>query len=126
MMHSIIGIGRWGLAGSLAVLLLVACGCATTTEDPRKFVGSWEEVIKEGAVFKTVLELRPDGSGLRTNLPDPHGEELAWYLKRDKLVLAPKDGSKPTFCDYRFDGADKLVLIVGANETALKRKPADK
>lgn len=122
-MHKMMVVGRW--AGSLAIILLLVCGCAKTKGDPARFVGVWEEVVKEGTMFKTTLELRGDGQALRTNLPDPHTEELAWYLKGDKLVLAPKNTTKPTRYDYRFNSPDELVLIFNGKEAVLKRKAAE-
>ncbi len=115
-------ISRWSLICSAAVILLLLCGCAKTKEDPARFVGVWEEVVKEGVLFKTRIELRGNGQGFRTNLPDPHAEELAWYLKGNKLVLAPKDATKPTQYDFRFNSPDELVLMLDGKEAVLQRQ----
>lgn len=112
------------VVGLLAVLALGA-GCAKPSAPAEQFVGTWiaplpgKGELRPGA--SPTLTLAADGTGLFTQYPDPHTQNVSWVLRGDKLLLADRDGSGSTTYRYRFKGRDELVLIMEAGEVSLKR-----
>ena len=112
-----------------AVLLgavLLGAGCAGPREDPERFIGTWNrkiegEVVPPGTLGSLTLELRPDGSALRCMDQDPHADDLVWYLRGDKLVLAARGGGPAQTLDFQFNAPDELVVTSEDGEVILGR-----
>jgi hypothetical protein len=107
----------------LALLLCAGCG-EQPSVDPAQFVGTWEQQFPEGGPrppYEASLVLRPDGSGTTTPGYEPHPQRITWLLYRGKLVLTPRNATRKTEYEYRFNSPDELVLVVGGEEAVFKR-----
>ena len=69
------------------------------------------------------LELRADGTASRVFGYDPHAENMRWFLRGGKLILAPRSGALAIACGYRFKSSEELVLTIEGEEVTLKRTP---
>jgi len=101
-------------------LLVLATGCAPPKFQPEQFIGTWSRT-PEGAAYPFKLQLLPDGTGVTSGPYEPHPVTINWYLRRDKLVIAPRGGGKPVEYDIRFNGPDEIVLISGESEFSATR-----
>ncbi|NIQ99444.1 MAG: hypothetical protein GTN78_04485, partial [Gemmatimonadales bacterium] len=102
----------------IGALLLIVLGCAAPKHKPEQFIGKWIRP-PEGAAYPFILELFPDGTGITSGPSEPHSMGINWFLRRDTLVLAPRDGSPPTTYECRFNGPDELILIKDGAELAV-------
>ncbi len=111
--------------GVLLALLVLSVGCGGgPKEDPAKFVGDWDRYYEEGIPrppYPEILLLRGDGTAAREGGYDPHREKFSWMLYRGKLVLTPRDGTRRSSFDYRFNGPDELILTMEGNDLAFRR-----
>ena len=110
------------LTGLFAAVLLPS-GCGGPTEDPAKFVGYWalEYPPEYQPAYPQTLEFRGDGTAAGAGGQEPHVRSFTWTLYRDKLLLAPREGGERETYGFRFEGTDKLTLIVEAGETSWRR-----
>jgi len=92
---------------ALAVLLV---GCAAPKFKAESFVGTWVRPAEGGAAYPFKLELVGNGTGVTSGPFDPHPVTIKWYLRRDKLVIAPETGGVPYDYTPKFDGPDELTL----------------
>ncbi|HUU55164.1 MAG TPA: hypothetical protein VMY87_09635 [Armatimonadota bacterium] len=113
-MDSKLALKRCSLLGFIPAILLIAVGCAAPKHKPEQFIATWTRPA-EGASYPYKLQLLPDGSGVTSGPSDPHPVTIRWYLRRDKLVLAPQDGSPIMKYDCRFNSPDEMVLITEDN-----------
>jgi len=90
--------------------LVLAPGCAPPKFQPEQFIGTWTS-SPEGTAYLFRLQLFSDGTGVTSGPYEPQRVTIKWHLRRDKLVIAPQDGSKPIQYDVRFDGPDEIVFI---------------
>jgi hypothetical protein len=52
---------------------------------------------------------------------EPHPQRITWLLYRGKLVVTPRNATRKTEYEYRFDSPDELVLVVEGQEAVFKR-----
>ena len=100
--------------------LVLAPGCAPPKFQPEQFIGTWTNT-PEGAAYPFKLQLLPNGTGVTSGPYEPHPVTINWYLRRDKLVIAPQGGIKPTEYDVRFNGPDEIVFITADYELSATR-----
>jgi len=101
-------------------LLVLAPGCAPPKFQGEQFVGTWTRPADRTA-YPFKLQLLPDGRGVTSGPYEPHPVIIKWYLRRDKLVIAPQDGNPRIEYDCRFNGPDELVLISNDTEFTATR-----
>ena len=112
-----------GILALMLSFLVLAPGCAPPKFQPEQFIGTWTS-SPEGAAYLFRLQLFSDGTGVTSGPYQPHRVTIKWHLRRDKLVIAPQDGSKPIQYDVRFDGPDEIVFITDDFEfSATRVKP---
>jgi hypothetical protein len=93
-----------------AAFILLLAGCAAPKFKAEAFVGTWVRPAEGGAAYPFKLELIGNGTGVTSGPYDPHPVSLKWYLRRDKLVIAPESGGVPYDYTPTFKGADELTL----------------
>ncbi len=110
------------VGAALAVLALL--GCAKPGVPAEQFVGTWQIELSEGTSFAAgppTIVLRADATGTMADPPNPRPKSIIWLVKSDKLVLAPRDGTRRLECLYSFNGPDELVLSSGEVEVTYRR-----
>ena len=120
---------RWSYAimlGVLAALALVAgCGKPRPAVPPAQFVGTWmapppgTKELKPGTY--PTLTLNPDGTGLYTQYPDPHPQNISWVIRSGRFVMADRDGSGSTTYAFSFNGPDELTLAIEGGKSTFTR-----
>ncbi len=108
---------------ALALVLagLVLAGCARKpAHSPSEFVGKW---AKPAPSNELMIQLNSDGTGTSKLNWYPHDQVIRWTLVSNEVVFSSMDGSGTDRYTYRFDGPDKLVLVVdGKDQTFQKVK----
>ena len=92
-----------------AAFILLLAGCAPPKFKAETFVGTWVKPA-EGAPYPFKLELIGNGTGVTSGPYDPHPVTIKWYLRRDRLVIAPESGGVPYDYTPAFKGTDELTL----------------
>lgn len=109
---------------------IAAGGCAKPKPavPPTQFIGTWISAPPGTKVLKTgtwpTLTFAADGTGIYTMYPDPHSTEVSWVVRRGKLVMTNRDGSGSNTYSYRFEGSDKLILVMEGGEVSFTRYKA--
>ncbi len=104
---------------SLAALLLggMGCGSKAPTHKPSEFVGTWNEITP--TKNDVMLDLTPDGLGTTRFFAYPHEQAIQWSLVGEKLILTAMDGTQKQEYAYRFEGANKLIVVVEGKDRLL-------
>ncbi len=96
-------------------VLVVTCtflaGCRSSVDPNRAIVGTWQVGDTAEWVFN------PDGTLVQRMLKD--GKESEWTYKiidGDKIDMAAKNDGHSVQSQYRFEGNDRLVILMGVQE----------